>query len=322
MKRKFTFTQRILTFCFLSAFLLNGCVAKKEFDALNSEKLGLENDKIKLQEELEVAKEQINRLEVQVEDLKGINAAQKSDVSLLTQELDGTKSELSRIKQLYDNLLSSSGQMNSDLAKQQQRLLAIEDELEIERKRNQELAEDLAKREQRVLELEKILEEKDAAVQELKRKVTDALLNFSDSDLSVEVKNGKVYVSLSEKLLFKTGSINVDSKGKTALSQLASALAGNKDLNVMVEGHTDNVPFGSKKQYMSDNWDLSVLRATSIVRILTENGIDPSIISAAGKGEFQPVASNDSAENKSLNRRTEIILTPKLDELFQILENY
>ena len=313
-------TSLLLTF--ITLFTLSSCVAKKEFDALNAEKTGLENDKIKLEQELEVAKEQINRLEVQVEDLKGQNGAQKSDVSLLTQELDGTKSELNRIKQLYDNLLSNSGQLNSDLAQQQQRLLAIEDELEIERKRNQELAEDLAKREQRVLELEKILEEKDAAVQELKRKVTDALLNFSDSDLSVEVKNGKVYVSLSEKLLFKTGSINVDSKGKAALGQLASALAGNSDLNVMVEGHTDNVPFSSKKQYMSDNWDLSVLRATSIVRILTENGIDPAIISAAGKGEFLPVATNDTAENKALNRRTEIILTPKLDELFQILETY
>lgn len=309
----------------LSIFLgstFSGCVAKKEFDALNAEKIGLENDKIKLEEDLAIAKEQIKRLEVQLEDLKGQNDARQRDIDVLIEELNGTKGELTRIKQLYDNLLSSSGQLNSDLAKQQQRLLSIEDDLEIERKRNQELADDLFKREQRVLELEKILEEKDAAVRELKKKVTDALLNFSDSDLSVEIKNGKVYVSLSEKLLFKSGSITVDTKGKTALSQLASALKGNADLNVLVEGHTDNVPFSNKKQYMSDNWDLSVLRATSIVRILTENGISPGIISAAGKGEYLPVANNDSAENKALNRRTEIILTPKLDELFQLLESY
>ena len=322
MKSKTTSTAPLIVLFSSIAILLNGCVAQKEFDALNAEKTGLENEKIQLEQDLEVAKEQINRLKVQLEDFKGQNAAQKSDVALLTQELKGTKSELTRIKQLYDNLLSNSGQLNSDLVKQQNRLLAIQDELEIERKKNQELAEDLSKREQRVLELEKILEEKDIVVQELKRKVTDALLNFSDSDLSVEVKNGKVYVSLSEKLLFKSGSFSVDSKGRTALTQLAGVLKGNAELNVLIEGHTDNVPVSRTSQYMNDNWDLSVLRATSIVRILTDNGIDPAIITAAGKGEFSPVANNDTADNKALNRRTEIILTPKLDEIFQILETY
>lgn len=322
MKSTTSSTALLILFFSSITILFNGCVAQKEFDALNAEKTGLENEKIQLEQDLEVAKEQIKRLEVQLEDLKGQNAAQKNDVALLTQELEGAKSELTRIKQLYDNLLSNSGQLNSDLAQQQQRLLAIEDKLEIERKKNQELAEDLSKREQRVLELEKILEEKDAAVQELKRKVTDALLNFSDSDLSVEVKNGKVYVSLSEKLLFKSGSFSVDAKGRTALKQLATALKGNAELNVLVEGHTDNVPISRTSQYMNDNWDLSVLRATAIVRILTDNGIDPAIITAAGKGEFLPVANNDTSNNKALNRRTEIILTPKLDELFQILETY
>lgn len=302
--------------------LLSSCVAQKEFDALSNEKNALENENTQLKEDLSVAKERIDRLEVQVEDLKGQNEVQKNDIKLLSEELEGTKSEYNRIKQLYDNLLANSGELNSDLAQQQQRLLAIEDDLDIERKRNQELAADLAKREQRVLELEQILAEKDAAVQELKRKVTDALLNFNNDELTVEVKNGKVYVSLSEKLLFKSGSVKVDAGGQEALTQLAKALKGNQDLNVLVEGHTDNVPIGRASQYMNDNWDLSVMRATSIVRILTNNGLDPAIITAAGKGEFSPVATNDSAANKALNRRTEIILTPKLDELFKILETY
>lgn len=305
-----------------SSFLLASCVAQKEFDALSNEKNAIENENTRLQEELAITEEKIDRLEVQVDDLKGQTTAQKSDIELLSRELESTQGEYNRIKQLYDNLLANSGELNSDLAQQQQRLLAIEDDLEIERKKNQELAQDLAKREQRVLELEKVLAEKDAAVQELKRKVTDALLNFNNDELTVEVKNGKVYVSLSEKLLFQSGSVKVDAAGQNALKQLAAALKGNQDLNVLVEGHTDNVPIGRGTQYMNDNWDLSVMRATSIVRILTNNGLDPSIITAAGKGEFAPVASNDSASNKALNRRTEIILTPKLDELFEILETY
>jgi len=309
-------------FILLSTTFMVSCVAQKEFDALNNEKNGLENENTQLKDDLAIAEERLDRLEVQVEDLKEQNLAQKNDVELLSRELEDTKGEYTRIKQLYDNLLSNSGELNSDLAQQQQRLLAIEEDLAAERKRNQALAEDLSLREQRVLELERILAEKEAAVQGLKQKVTDALLNFDSDELTVEIKNGKVYVSLSEKLLFKSGSVKVDAAGESALKQLATALAGNKDLNILVEGHTDNVPISRTSQYMNDNWDLSVMRATSIVRILNENGLDPAIITAAGKGEFQPVATNDTAENKALNRRTEIILTPKVDELLKILETY
>ena len=147
------------------------------------------------------------------------------------------------------------------------------------------------------------------------------MLNFNEDDLKVEVRNGKVYVSLAEQLLFKSGSIQVDQKGVNALKQLAGAIKSNPDINIMVEGHTDNVQFTRKVQYMSDNWDLSVLRATSIVRILTEGGVSATSITASGKGESSPLVANDSPENKAKNRRTEIILTPKLDELFKLLES-
>ena len=156
----------------------------------------------------------------------------------------------------------------------------------------------------------------------MKKRVTDALLNFNENELTVEVKNGKVYVSLAEKLLFGSGSKKVDAQGANALKQLAAALKGNSEINIMVEGHTDNVPISRASQYMNDNWDLSVMRATSIVRILVSNGVSPETITASGRGEFSPVAVNNTPENKALNRRTEIILTPKLDELFQILETY
>ena len=302
--------------------LISSCVAKKEFDALAAVKHTLENEKLKLQEQLKVAGEKINRLEVQVEDLKGKNKALQSDVDLLSKELNKVQGAHKRIKQLYDNLLTNSSQLNSDLAQQQQRLLAIEDDLEIERKKNEELAEDLARREAKVIELESLISEKEKAVEALKKHVTDALLNFQENDLSVEVKNGKVYVSLAEKLLFNSGSTRVDAKGENALKQLANALSGNTDINIMVEGHTDNVPMSKTSQYMRDNWDLSVMRATAIVRILVANGVNSGVITASGRGEFSPVAENTTAEQKALNRRTEIILTPKLDELFELLETY
>ncbi len=302
--------------------LFSSCVAKKEFDALMADRNELENQKLKLEEQLEINEEKVNRLEAQLADLQGKQDALQSDFDLVSKELNEVQGEYDRIKQLYENLLSNSSQLNSDLASQQQRLLAIQDDLEIERKKNEELAADLAKREAKVAELEKLIADKDRAVQELKKRVTDALLNFQENDLSVEVKNGKVYVSLAEQLLFGSGSTTVDTNGVEALRQLASALSNSSDINIMVEGHTDDVPISTAKQYMNDNWDLSVMRATSIVRILVKNGVKPDAITASGRGEFSPVAENSSAENKALNRRTEIILTPKLDELFQILETY
>jgi len=129
-----------------------------------------------------------------------------------------------------------------------------------------------------------------------------------------------VYVSLAEQLLFGSGSIDVDAKGVGALQQLAKALKDQKDIQVMIEGHTDNVPVSKKSTYMNDNWDLSVMRATSITKILTGAGLSPNQITAAGKGEYAPLAPNDNVQNKQKNRRTEIIVTPNLDELFKILE--
>lgn len=311
-----------ILFALATSIMLSSCVAKKEFDALFNEKTNLENENASLKENLEIAEEKISRLEVQVEEYKAKNEATQNDLDVLAKEYNTVKGNYERVKQLYDNLLSNSSQLNSDLAQQQQRLLAIQDDLEIERKKNQELAEDLSKRESRVAELEKLIADKDAAVQQLKKRVTDALLNFNENELTVEVKNGKVYVSLAEKLLFGSGSTKVDAQGANALKQLAAALKGNSEINIMVEGHTDNVPISRASQYMNDNWDLSVMRATSIVRILVSNGVSPETITASGRGEFSPVAVNNTPENKALNRRTEIILTPKLDELFQILETY
>ena len=180
--------------------------------------------------------------------------------------------------------------------------------------------EDLKSKEERIAEMQRILDQKDAAVNALRQKVGDALLGFNANDLTVNVKNGKVYVSLSEQLLFKSGSTKVDPKGVDALKKLATALKGNHDVNVLVEGHTDNVPIARGTAGMKDNWDLSVLRATEITRILAQAGLPPAQVTPSGRSQYLPIAANDNAADKALNRRTEIILTPKLDELFQILE--
>jgi len=179
--------------------------------------------------------------------------------------------------------------------------------------------QDLAGKNARVAELQRVLDEKDAATKALRQKVADALLGFNSKDLQVNVKNGKVYVSLSEQLLFKSGATKVDPAGQDALVKLANALTGNKDINILVEGHTDNVPIKGVVNGAKDNWDLSVLRATEITRLLTTAGIDPTQITPSGRGQYLPVAANDTPQDKALNRRTDIILTPKLDELFSIL---
>jgi chemotaxis protein MotB len=178
---------------------------------------------------------------------------------------------------------------------------------------------DLAIRESRLREIESQMREQDSIMQAIRKSIEDALFGFKDAGLSVEVRNGKVYVSLSNKLMFSSGSTQLDNRGKSALKELARVLNQQTDLSILVEGHTDNVPV-TNLGALKDNWDLSVLRSTEVVRYLTEKEkVDPKRITASGKGEFMPISSNSSADEKAKNRRTEIILTPKLSELYQLL---
>ncbi len=182
------------------------------------------------------------------------------------------------------------------------------------------LAEDLKKREARLTEVEEILRKRDEATQALKDKLQKALLGFQQSGLSVDIRNGKVYVSLTDKLLFDTGSIIIDDKGQQALKELAKVLKTQPEINISVEGHTDNQRVNNLGQ-IKDNWDLSVLRATSVVRYLTDiEKIENTRITATGKGEFQPLAEGNTPEVRSRNRRIEIVLSPKLDELYQLIK--
>lgn len=182
----------------------------------------------------------------------------------------------------------------------------------------QEQQRTLREREARLRELEGLVEKQQATLKNLLGRVQNALGGFGSDELTVQMREGRVYVSLSENLLFKSGRTDVDPKGADALQKLAQELARNPDITVMIEGHTDDVPIRRSARF-EDNWDLSVLRATSIVRILNDNGVSPQQTVASGRGEYAPVASNDDQAGRSQNRRTEIILSPQLEELYELM---
>lgn len=307
---------------FLLAFVFSGClVTKKKFDDLLAQKVQMEADLADKSSQLEKAQKDLAALDSAHRQLQADTALLQAQLATTRKKLGELNHEYTQLSSYYKNLLSSSGKLNRDMAQQQEQLLTIQQNLDRTRKVNDSLSASLTERENKVKELEQVLANKEKAVNDLKERITRALLNFKENDLTVKVKNGKVYVSLAEQLLFASGSTDVDSKGVSALQQLAKAIKDQRDLTIMVEGHTDNVPVSKKSQYMQDNWDLSVMRATAISKILIQAGVSPKQIVAAGKGEFSPLMSNDSPQNKQKNRRTEIIITPNLDELFKILEN-
>jgi chemotaxis protein MotB len=178
----------------------------------------------------------------------------------------------------------------------------------------------MANQQAKLQELQNALDEQSAAVASLKNKLNTALRGFYDQGLSVYEKNGKVYVSLEEQLMFKTGSYTLDPKGKEAIRSLGEVLASNPEINILVEGHTDNVPLNGAAQ-IKDNWDLSVMRATAVTKIILNNtNIAPNRITASGRGEFVPLEEGETPEARKKNRRTEIILTPNLSEVLDIIQ--
>ncbi|MCZ4693340.1 flagellar motor protein MotB [Ancylomarina euxinus] len=253
-------------------------------------------------ERLFKSKEQLKRCEVNQEDLLAQLAKQQKGSA------KEAKALLDLIHKTQDNLNLREDEIMSLEQDLKRRIIKLDD-----------LQNEINRRDKRLLELESALAKKDKAVIDLKNKVMNALTGFDNKGLSISNRNGKVYVSMDEKLLFKSGSYTVDVRGAQALKQLAQVLSTNKDINIVIEGHTDNVPYKGSGD-LKDNWDLSVKRATSIVRILIMNkGIDPQRMTVAGRSKYLPIVTNASVEGRSKNRRTEIILTPKLDELFQIL---
>jgi len=196
---------------------------------------------------------------------------------------------------------------------------ALEREQAASRDKVNELTASLKEREQKLAEMERAMNEQQKILDNLRNEVNSALAGFNQGDLSVNIKDGKVYVSMSDKLLFATGSTKVNATGKQALDQLVNVLKKNQSVGVMVEGHTDDVEVLAGTKNIADNWDLSVLRATEITRLMTQRGLSPDRITPAGRAFFQPVDTGRTAAAKAKNRRTEIILTPDFTEIYKIL---
>jgi chemotaxis protein MotB len=223
----------------------------------------------------------------------------------LEEELSRLQNDTARLHRQINDLRDNNSALNNNL--------------DVTSTKANQLAADLQKREARLKEVEEILKKRDEATNALKNKLQKALLGFQQSGLTVDIRNGKVYVSLTDKLLFPSGSIIIDDKGKEALKQLAAVLNKEPDINMAVEGHTDDKKVKNLGQ-IKDNWDLSVLRATSVTRYLTEvEMVDPHRLTATGKGEFQPIDTANTDEARTKNRRIEIVLTPKLDELYNLI---
>jgi len=238
---------------------------------------------------------QLNDCNALVKNLKG-------DKSFLENEKSSLQNEKSKLEKDKTFLQNENSSVHNDLMN-----LSSESKMTI--------AEQAA----RLKSLQDMIQAQKDVMNNLKNSIANALMNYKTDELSVYTKDGNVYVSLQEKLLFKSGSDVVDPKGKEALKTLAQVLTNTKDITVLIEGHTDNVPI--KTNQFKDNWDLSTARATSIVRILTkDNSFDPSRITASGKSEFHPVKPNDTVEGRASNRRTEVILSPDLKELFKLLD--
>lgn len=240
----------------------------------------------------------------------------------LNEELLDKYNQLLKGNEADTKNISNQLQMTQDeLLKKQDQLTLLQMQLDREKAHLDSVSSMLKDREARVAQLEALIKQKDNAADSLKKAITNALTGFADKGISVYEKNGKVYVSMEEKLLFPSGSIQVQPEGIQALKQLAKALENNPDIGIMVEGHTDDVPMHGNGQ-IKDNWDLSVMRATSIVKILLEDAnIDPKRLMASGVSQYDPVDNADTPEARKKNRRTDIILTPKINEILKMLNN-
>ena len=306
----------------LTLSLVTSCVTKRVYTELeekynklqdnNSDLFGENQDLIDKKKELEAS---TKTLQTEIDKLSTASTKLKEEVD----RLDAKKTKL---EQEYNELSKMSSQQLSEKEQQNRALLVQlqekESKLAEESARLEKLQGDLISRSKRVNELEGLIAAKEAKMQRLKDAVSAALSGFEGKGLSVERKNGKVYVSMENKLLFGSGSWAVGGQGRSAVVNLAGVLRQNSDIDVLIEGHTDDVPYGGKGA-VTDNWDLSTKRATAIVRILTNNNVSPKQITAAGRSKFLPVASNTSTSGKAKNRRIEIILAPNLDEINALL---
>jgi chemotaxis protein MotB len=303
------------------SLLLGSCVSPKLYDDLKSENdaLKAENKELlgRLDGQTNSDSAAVSLLKSQLEELKAQN-------SRCAMDLAGAQNSYDRMKASYDALESNSSELLSQNLEQNRALLTQleqkEKALAIESERLKRLQQELEQKSNRVDQLEALIAAKEAQMRSLKEAIQTALLSFEGEGLTIEQRDGKVYVSMENKLLFDSGSWAVNERGSSAVIALARVLANNPEIAVLIEGHTDNVPY-TPNGNIADNWDLSTKRATAIVNLIIDNArLDPNRITAAGRGQFAPLASNETANGRAANRRIEVILTPKLDRISQLLD--
>ena len=324
----------ILTISFFS------CVSGRKHKTLQdtSRNFMSERDEFKTEN---IALEMANReLEAKIKSIQEEIGASRKELTSAQSERDKALGEYNKLSAKYDELQNAQESLIRGNVKETQKLLTelraaqddlqrkedllkqLEQNLDDKKTSLDELSFELEKRTARMLELENILDGQKKIVQDLKSKVSEALLGFENNGLTVTMKNGKVYVSLDEKLLFRSGSWEIDANGRNALRKLAGVLERNPDIQIAIEGHTDNVPYRTGGQ-LTDNWDLSVKRATTVVRVLLDGSkIDPQRLTATGRSEYLPVDGRNTPDARQKNRRTEIILTPDLTELYDLINKY
>ena len=330
--------MRNSTALFCSILLaLSSCVTPKIHNALHTEYNHAKLQIIKKDKNIISLSEKVEELEGKIATIRKQLDAMRNDSIQNGKALSNLQNSYDELSSAYDLLASKSSKNMEEKAKKtkvllkqleetQNNLLAKEDELNnlsnslAEKQLALEKAqEELEARSARVAELESIITKKDSMVTVLKQRISKALIGLEGEGLTVVQKNGKVYISLEEDLLFASGKYQVGTAGVSALNKLSAALADQKDLEILVEGHTDSIPIS--KGTVKDNWDLSVLRATAVVKVLMSNpNLNPTQLTAAGRGEHMPFKSNVAPEGRAANRRIEIILAPNLDDLFDLLK--
>lgn len=316
--------SKVLLLSLLTLSLFASCVSSKVYKELEDKYVNLKKERNDLAEENQALKAAKAQLEADFAALQKAHEEVLAERDRLRQNYTAAENNLKNLQASYDALEKNSSAAIQENLKKNRELLsqleAKEKALAEENTRLQELKKQLDARSGRVDELERLVAAKDASMKRLKDALSKALLDFEGKGLTVEQRDGKVYVSMENKLLFESGSWEVGSEGRRAVRQLGNVLAQNPDIVVLIEGHTDNVPYRGNGQ-INDNWDLSTKRATAIVQILRENeNIKQENLTAAGRGEYAPVATNETTEGKAKNRRIEVILEPKLDEVTKLLK--
>lgn len=306
--------------------LSTSCVSKKVYNDLENKFANLKKENRKISDESEALLKTKNQLDLDYAALQKEHDKLKAERDKLLADYTASSNNLKNLQSSYSALEKNSDDvLKANLDKNREllaKLEAKEKALAAEQERLNKLMADFQERSNRVAELEEMISSKEAAMRKLKETLSKALNAFEGKGLTVEQKNGKVYVSMENKLLFQTGSWAVGTEGKKAVTELGKVLAVNPEITVLIEGHTDNDKFAGAVGQIENNWDLSTKRATAIVSILAENkAINKQSLTAAGRGEYSPLASNETAEGKAKNRRIEIILTPKLDEISKMLND-